>query len=437
MKDGVALVVAEADVVEPHVPPQGDQGAVRLLPGPAARLFPAGGEDAVFFPDVHQLDLAFVHLGGQAHGLENPLGARHGRQQQVALLGELVDGQSRLPHKHQIAGQAADVGHPVQHHQAAHHRHDGVVDVGNAHHRRDHGGGVALGAGARLAEDFVLLPEHPQVLGLVVEDLDHFLAADHLFNVAVDVPQGRLLGGVVGGAAAGAEPDVEEHGRIAHHHDQGQPPVQDEQQSQGAHDLDEALDGHGKAVVQSVRHGVHVVGEIAHDVAVELGVEEPQGQGLDVGEQVPPDVIQHLLGRIHHGLGVAEGRQGADGKDDGGEDDTPGQGVDVPSPHAVDHRADHVGAQQVAQGAEGDQHRHRQEQELVPPHVGQQGLEGEPEILGLFTGDLMRHLRPLLSSGSDRFPGRWGRWPAAGCGCPPHGCGRPPAPRSCRCPSPR
>src|SRR5699024_12382620 len=38
LQDGAAFLVAKGDVVEPHVPPQGHQGAVRLLPGPAAGL---------------------------------------------------------------------------------------------------------------------------------------------------------------------------------------------------------------------------------------------------------------------------------------------------------------------------------------------------------------------------------------------------------------
>ena len=272
----------------------------------------------------------------------------------------------------------------------------------------------------------------------MVKDLDHLLAADHLLDVAVHVAQGGLLGGVVGGAAFGAEPDVQEHGRVAHHHDEGQPPVEDEQQHQGAGQLDEALDGHGKAVVQRVGHRVHVVGEVAHDVAVELGVEKPQGQGLDMGEQVPPDVVQHLLGGVDHGLGVAEGGQRAHAADGRGGQHAAGQGVYIPVAHAVDHRADHIGAQQIAQGADRDQHRHRQEQKFVPPHIGQQGLEGEPEIFRLFTGDLSGwHLRRLLSSANGRSPGRWGRRQAARCGCPRRGCARPPAPRSCRCPSPK
>ncbi len=100
----MALVVAEAHIMEAHIPPQRNQCALRLLPGPAAGLFIAGGEGALFLPRIDQPDLALVHLGFQAHGLEDALGTRHGRQQEVALLGELVDGHGRLTDEHQIAG---------------------------------------------------------------------------------------------------------------------------------------------------------------------------------------------------------------------------------------------------------------------------------------------------------------------------------------------
>src|SRR5699024_10217753 len=107
--------------------------------------------------------------------------------------------------------------------------------------------------------------------------------------------------------------------------------------------------------------GVHVVGEVAHDVAVAAGVEKPEGQGLEVGEEVPADVEEDLLGRPDHGLGVTPGGEGAGQVDAGGEGHPLEEGVQTAGGQAVDHRADHIGAQEVAQGADGDQHRHHQQ----------------------------------------------------------------------------
>ncbi len=67
--------------------------------------------------------------------------------------------------------------------------HDGVVDIGDAHHRRDHGGGIGLGTGARLAQGLVLLPEAAQVRLLVVEHLHHLLSGQHLLDIAVQIAQ--------------------------------------------------------------------------------------------------------------------------------------------------------------------------------------------------------------------------------------------------------
>ena len=77
VQNRAALVVAEADVAEAHVAAQRLQRAVRLLPGPAAGLFAAGGQHAVLFAHIDQADLAFVRFRVQAHGLEDALGARH------------------------------------------------------------------------------------------------------------------------------------------------------------------------------------------------------------------------------------------------------------------------------------------------------------------------------------------------------------------------
>ncbi len=420
-------LVAEVHVLKAHIPPQGRQGAVRLLPGPAARLFRAGGQAAAALLHVDQDGSALVHLAVLVHDLEDPLRAGQGGQQEVGLLGELVDGHGGLAHKDQIAGQAAHVGGAVDGHDAAQHRHNGVVEIGDGDHRGHHGGRIALGPGARPAQGLVFLPELLQAGPLVVEHLHHLLAGHHLLNVAVQLTQGDLLPGVVFLAPLPAEADVAEHDHIAGRHHQGQPPVEDKQDGQGAHHLNEGLDHHGEAVVQRVGNGVHVVGEVAHHVAVAVGVEELEGQGLEVGEEIPPDVPQDLLGGPHHDLGVAVGGQDPQGVDARRHRHAGHQVGKGPGGQGVDHRPDHIGPQQIGQGADGDQHRHRQQQELVPPQIGQEGAQGVPQVFRLFRTELPgRHGHPLLSSETRRSPGRSGRRPAGSRGCPRRGPARPP-----------
>ena len=140
MRMGCAALVAEGHVLKAHIPPQGD----RRLRMPQRPLSPQA--QARPPARVHQRGTcALVHLRRLVHGLKDPLGAGQGGQEEVALLGELVDGQGRLAHKHQIAGKAAHVGQALHGHHAAQHGHDGVVDIGDAHHRRDHGGGIGSG----------------------------------------------------------------------------------------------------------------------------------------------------------------------------------------------------------------------------------------------------------------------------------------------------
>ena len=415
LEDGVGALVAEGHVVKADIPPERNFRAVGLAPGPAALLL------------LHQPDLSLVHLRCLVHGLKDPLGAGQGGQEEVALLGELVDGQGRLAHEHQIAGKAAHIGEALHGHIATQGGHDGVVDIGDAHHRRDHGGGIGLGAGARLAQGLVLLPEAAQVLLLVVEHLHHLLSGHHLLNIAVQVAQVGLLLLIVGLAPLSAVPDIEEHGHIAHGHHQRQLPVEDKEHGEGAHHLDKALDHHGKAVVEGIGDGVHIVGEIAHDIAVAVGVKEAQGQGLQVGEQVPADVEEHLLGRLDHGLGIAQGGQGTHKVDGRRHRHALQKGPDAAVGQGIHHRADHVGAQQVGQGADGDQHRHQGQQVLVPPQVGQQRTQGISQVFRLFTADRTGcHGPRLLSFAMRRSPDRWGPRPAAGHGCRWRGPCRPP-----------
>ena len=347
--------------------------------------FPVGalGEGTVGgLPHRDKIHRACIHLGVLLHGGEDTLGTGQGGQQEVALLGELVDGHGGLAHKDQIAGQAAQVGPALHDHEASQHRDDRVVDIPDTDHRRDHGGGVALGAGAGLAQFFVAGGKALQVGLLVVEHLDHLLAGDHLLNVGVQFAQAALLPGVERPAVFGAEVNIPEHGGVAHHHQQRQLPVQHEQHDQRARHLDEGLDDQGEAVVQGVRDGIHIVGEEAHQVALAVGVEELKGQRLQVGEEVAADLPQHLLGGADHDLAVAQRAEGAHQVNHRRQAHAGGQvGEAAVFQQAVDHRADHVGADEGRDGAEGSQHRHQGQHDAVVFQVDPQAAEGMFQIL--------------------------------------------------------
>ena len=159
---------------------------------------------------------------------------------------------------------------------------------------------------------------------------------------------------------------------------------------------------------------------------------------MQVGEQVPADIVQNFLGGAHHGLGVAQGGKRAHGVNGGGQGDPADQAGDAAAfQNAVDHRFDHIGAQQVSQCADGGKHPNQPQHELVAAQVVQKYPDGAAEMLRLFTAECLCHPRHLLSSGMRKFPGRWCHLPAAPCGCRWRALCRHPESRSCRRPSPR
>ena len=183
--------------------------------------------------------------------------------------------------------------------------------------------------------------------------------------------------------------------------------------NQSSRHLDKTLDDHGETVVKSVGDGVHVVGEAAHGVAVRVLVKIFQRKFLHGMEQIPADIVDDLLSGFYHGLGVSPGCQGAGQINGGGDGHAEDQAADVARYDiAVDQRFYHVGAKKIGKGADGDQHRHHSQQKFVHAHVRQQPGKGMSEIFWSFPVQWRRHITFLLpecpSSGTRRFPGKWG-----------------------------
>ena len=214
MQGGLARNVTKADIPEPYIPAQGNErggGVGTVAPGPQAGAAAAGaGNKGAVRRLFHTNDLDGTLIGFRlfVKHIENALGTGKGGQQKVALLGELVDGQSRLAHKHQIAGQAAQAGLAVHNHQPAQHGNDRIVDVGDGNN-----GGIMVAeypwalvrrfaGGRQCLKTF-------QVGLLMVEHLDHLLPGGHLLHIAFQIAKSLLLAGVEETAAVGAEPDVQ------------------------------------------------------------------------------------------------------------------------------------------------------------------------------------------------------------------------------------
>ena len=180
----------------------------------------------------------------------------------------------------------------------------------------------------------------------MVEDLDHFLAGHHLLDVAVKLAERGLLRPKVPAAPATGEAHVASNEHVAGKRDERQAPVKYHQQREGAHRLDKRLHRAGKAVVERLRDRVDVIGEVAHDVAVACGVKERERQPLYVGEKA-------------NGIDARRQRH------------QPRKAREVPGTHGVDHRLDHVRAQQVRQAAHRDQDGHHGKARPCMAHVVQ------------------------------------------------------------------
>ena len=209
MQDGLAVLIAKIHIFKANIAPERGACAVFAQPVPALAVL-----------GLNQTHRSVVNLRLLAHDPEHALRAGQRRQQEVGLLGKLVDGHGRLTHKHQIAGQATHIGQPAQGQQTTEHSHDCIIDVGNGDDGRNHCGGIALGALAGFAQGLVADVELLEGRILVVKDLDHFLPGDHFFYIAVQLAPAFLLDAIKRLAAFAAVTDVEEHRRITHHHNQ-------------------------------------------------------------------------------------------------------------------------------------------------------------------------------------------------------------------------
>ena len=428
VEDGPPLVVAEDHMVEPHVSPKGDQGAVGLQPGPGVGVpvNPGKGPGLVLRrPD--QADLALVGLGGGFHNFKDALRTGHGGEDGVYLLGYLGDGLAHLAGVLEEGRQAPQVAVPNGQ-KAPHAAGDGVVDIVQVPHGGHHHAGEDLGPGGRVPVGLVAPLEARLGLRLVVEDLDDLLALNHLLDIAVDLPQGLLLAGKV---TAGAGPDGlnhPQHHRQGGEGDEGQRGAQDQHHDDGAGEGQRAGDETSKAVVQSLGNGFDVVGVAAHQLAVGVGVEEFQGQILHPAEQVRPDVGHGGLGNLNHDAAVTIGahraqhiHQGHDGQHPGKTRKVAGQNI------VVDKGTDEIGAAHGAGGAHHQQRRYQGQVELIAAEIPHELPQGAPDVLGLAetasgtagamrAGSVLSHRGSLLPAGTDRLPDRCRSAPSV-----PHG----------------
>ncbi len=130
---------------------------------------------------------------------------------------------------------------------------------------------------------------------LVVEDLDDLLAVDRLLDERVDRAEGLLLANEEHAAAGhhGANQHDEQHGEQDGERGEGDGEPQHREEGR------DHRDARGEHLRERLRdrlaQGVGVVGVQAHGVAVLMGVEIADGQGLLVGEHLVADGLEGAL----------------------------------------------------------------------------------------------------------------------------------------------
>ena len=273
-------------------------------------------------------------------------------------------------------------------------------------------------AGSRFPELLILFAEFRKALFFVVEHLDDFLSGDQLLNITVQFSEAVLLLRIITLAALSAELDIPEHDTVAHRYNQREPPVQDIQQGQCSHNLDEALDNHRKTVVQGICHRVDIVREKTHDIAVASAVEELQRQCLDVFEQIAADIKDNLLCCFYHGLRVAVCCECAAPENECRNQHAAQQCVHISVRQSVDNRADHIRSKEVGSRADCYQYRYDCEHFFVSSQIRQEDAQRVFQVLWFLSAISSRcHFRLLLSSVRRKFPDKSGHPPAVQRAC--------------------
>ena len=196
----------------------------------------------------------------------------------------------------------AQVGGACQQQRTARYGHQHIQHVADIVEDGAQGVGVAVGFFRFLEQGVVEGVKGSLALLFVAEHLDDLLTVHHLLDEALSPAQGGLLAEEIPGRAAADLFDEQRHQRHARQHHQRQPQAvvhHNAEDGQHRHRRHQQL---GKTLGDHLPQGVDVVGVIAHDVAMVVGVEIADGQPLHAAEHLDPKFFQRPLGDDGHEL---------------------------------------------------------------------------------------------------------------------------------------
>ena len=318
----LALDIGKIDVGQAHVAAQGSIGqaavAVRVLPRPFAGALCCLGQAAVrVFGDVHESDVAVVCLGLLIHQGKDAPRARTCHDDGVYLLGEGIDVAGELlchiKERNKDADAECHTGNAdirrarQQQHAADQRKHD-IEDVTDVADDRAEDAGVGVRFEAVVAELVVYAVEVLNALLLMAEHLDDLLAVHHFLHEALGIGNRALLLHKVARRAAAEALCDEEHKHHACKQHERHPHAEVQHDREHDQHYRAGLDKRRQRLADEHAQGVDIVGVVAHDIAVLMGVEIADGQILHVVKHFAAELVKIALGHVRHELGI--GRHG-------------------------------------------------------------------------------------------------------------------------------
>ena len=218
----------------------------------------------------------------------------------------------------------------------------------------------------------------------MAEYLYYTLTFDHFLDIAVYFTDLILLTDKVLAAALADLTGGEHHDCQGEQYKDGQRNAGIEHGAEyrdnGYGSREDLRDAHGDHLTQ----GIGIVGVMAHDAAMAVGIKIPDGQGLHVGEHLVTDLLHGALGHIGHQPLIGKGSQNTGGIDADHSGDGTVQTGEVPAA-ACQHGGDIVinqGGQEHGVGYIGEycdqnaDHYHNQSAPVIREDNLQQTAQG-------------------------------------------------------------
>ena len=190
-------------------------------------------------------------------------------------------------------------------HERSQYRGDSVVDIAQVSHYRHQASRPRICAGFRFAKVIVDLVKIPLDPVLTAEYLDDLLSFGHFLNIAVCLAESLLTLPKIRAAALAYRLYDDEHQSEHQYCDKGQCRAEYYHHDNNAYYPEEAVDDLRNALANHLTHAIRIVCIAAHNLAVGMLIEIPNGQFLHPCEHLLADIVQHTGGYAHHYPGIS------------------------------------------------------------------------------------------------------------------------------------